>query len=78
MNKNEVLEGSDNGYSWQSAFYESKQSLCKDISKRLNQQGLSSRDWQFFFDAIEEFHNTDYSNILKTKIGEIAGLASSF
>ena len=67
----ESISGSDNGYKWNQTSYDAQVNLCKDISSR-----IGGHDWNYYYDAINEFYNSNDANILNTKIAEVAGMVS--
>lgn len=67
----ESISGSDNGYKWNKTSYDAQVNLCKDISSR-----IGGHDWNYYYDAINEFYNSNDANILNTKIAEVAGMVS--
>lgn len=69
------LTGSMDGYAWNSASSDSKRALASDISRRLNESGVSDCSTSFIYDALNSFYSSTESSILDTKISDIVGLS---
>jgi len=69
--KTERVTGSDNGYVWNRSSNEARVSLCKDIARR-----IGKNEWQFYYDCLNEFYNTENPNLLNQQIATVAGMAS--
>lgn len=76
----ESISGRDDGYKWHRVSNEALVSLCKDLARRLAEHDprLKRYDWKYYYDAINEFYNTDDPNVLSQQIASIAALASAF
>jgi hypothetical protein len=70
-----VLTGTMDGNAWNGASSGSKRALAADISKRLNDAGVSDCSTSFIYDALNTFYSSTDSSILDTKISEIIALS---
>lgn len=71
------LTGSMDGYAWNNASSDSKRALASDISRRLNESGVSDCSTNFIYDALNSFYSSTESSILDTKISDIVGLCAA-
>jgi len=61
-----ALAPEDNGYAWNTASYEEKVALCKELSK------TNGKDYSYWIDMLNGFYSINNWAILSTKIKEVA------
>ncbi len=69
---NVLICENDDGYKWRNTSREARLALCKDFARR-----TGKHDWNYYFEAIDEFYATSNSHLLSEQIAAVAAMVTA-
>ncbi len=74
LSSRSYLTGRDDGYAWRRASVDQRMSLCQDISRRMADGHLGSRNANWYYSLVDSYFDSSDEHVLQMKIGEIVAL----